>query len=165
MTTARTRTFEWTDPDLCVRGAAGRTGLAFLRAMLDGHVPPAPIQSTLRFDLIAAEDGLARFRATPDESLYNPMASVHGGVAATLLDSAMGAAVLSTLDEKSGYTTADLSVHLTRAITARSGAIVAEGRVLHRGSRVVTAEGRLTDAEGRLLAHGTASCLVLPRGG
>ena len=91
------------------------------------------------------------------------MNGVHGGVACTLLDSAMGSAVMTTLDEKTGYVTADVVVHLTRAITARTGPIVAEGRVVHRGSRVATAEGRLTDREGRLLAHATTTCVLLER--
>jgi uncharacterized protein (TIGR00369 family) len=139
------------------------TGLQLLRGIIDGSIPAAPIQRTLGFDLIEAEEGRARFRGQPAEHLYNPMGSVHGGVACTLLDSAMGSAVMSTLDEKSGYTTADLTVHLTRPITTRTGPIVAEGRILHRGSRVATAEGRLTDGEGRLLAHATTTCLIIPR--
>jgi uncharacterized protein (TIGR00369 family) len=163
MSTDRARTVTWQDPLSTARGASGRTGIAFLRAILDGAIPPAPIQATLGFDLIAAEEGVARFRLLPGEHLYNPMNGVHGGVACTLLDSAMGSAVMTTLDEKTGYTTADLTVHLTRAISAKTGPIVAEGRVVHRGSRVATAEGRLTDGEGRLLAHGTTTCLLIDR--
>jgi uncharacterized protein (TIGR00369 family) len=140
-----------------------RTGAAFLHGILDGTIAPAPIQATLGFDLIAVEDGLARFRLEPGERHENPMKGVHGGVACTLLDSAMGSAVLTTLDEKTGYTTVDLVVHLTRPITARTGPIVAEGRVVHRGGRIATAEGRLTDREGRLLAHATTTCLLVER--
>jgi uncharacterized protein (TIGR00369 family) len=142
-------------------------GLAFLRAILGGAHPPAPIQKTLGFDLVAVEEGLVRFRMVPGQHLENPMGGVHGGVACTLLDSAMGSAVMSTLDEKTGYATADLTVHLTRPISARTGPIVAEGRVVHRGARVATAEGRLTDAEGRVLAHATTTCLLMeqPPGG
>jgi uncharacterized protein (TIGR00369 family) len=142
----------------------GRTGIDFLRAIIAGEVPPAPIQFTLGFDLVEAEEGMARFRCLPDESHYNPMNGVHGGIACTLLDSAMGSAVLTTLDEKTAYTTVDLTAHLTRSITTRTGAIVAEGRVVHRGSRVATAEGRLTDERGRLLAHSTSTCLIIDRG-
>jgi uncharacterized protein (TIGR00369 family) len=159
----RTRHVTWTDPLATARGAAGRTGLAFLRAILDGTIPPAPIQATMGFDLIAAEEGVARFRAMPAEHLYNPMNGVHGGVACTLLDSAMGSAVMTTLDEKTGYSTLDLTVHLTRPISAKTGPIVAEGRVVHRGSRIATAEGRLTDGEGRLLAHATTTCILMER--
>jgi uncharacterized protein (TIGR00369 family) len=140
-----------------------RSGLAWLQAILEGAIPPAPIQATLGFDLVAVEEGLARFRLLPGERLNNPMGGVHGGVACTLLDSAMGSAVMTTLDSKTGYSTVDIMVHLTRPISAQTGAIVAEGRVVHRGSRIATAEGRLTDAEGRLLAHATTTCLLLER--
>jgi uncharacterized protein (TIGR00369 family) len=141
----------------------GRTGAAILQAILTGAIPAAPIQATLGFDLIAVEDGVVRFQLVPGERHENPMGGVHGGVACTLLDSAMGSAVMSTLDAKTGYTTVDLVVHLVRPITARTGPIVAEGRVLHRGSRIATAEGRLTDREGRLLAHATTTCLLVER--
>ena len=163
MTRERTRSVTWDDPIATAAGAAGRTGLAFLKSILDGTTPPAPIQATLGFDLIAADQGLSRFRLTPGEHLYNPMNGVHGGVACTLLDSAMGSAVMTTLDERTGYVTADLMVHLTRAITVNTGTIVAEGKVVHRGSRVATAEGRLTDDAGRLLAHATMTCVLLER--
>jgi uncharacterized protein (TIGR00369 family) len=163
-TIERARHVTWQDPLATARGATGRSGLSFLRAILEGAIAPAPIQATLGFELIAVDEGLARFRLVPGEHLYNPMSSVHGGVACTLLDSAMGSAVMSTLDEKTGYSTVDLSVHLTRAIATQTGAIVAEGRVLHRGSRVATAEGRLSDDKGRLLAHATSTCLLLERG-
>jgi len=165
MSTQRARTIEWQDPGATASGAAGKSGIAFLRAILDGSLPPAPIQATLGFDLVAVEEGVARFRGTPGEHLCNPMGTIHGGVACTLLDSAMGSAVMTTLDEKTGYTTVDLTVHLTRAIPSGGGAVTAEGRVLHRGSRVATAEGRLTDERGRLLAHGTTTCVVVERGG
>lgn len=163
MTPERIRTFEWNDPLATAGAFAGKTGLEFLRAILDGSVPRPPISLALGFDLVAAEEGLARFRCTPAEYHCNPAATVHGGVACTLLDSAMSAAVMSTLDRESAYTTLDLTVHLTRTITAATGPIVAEGRVVHRGARVATAEGRLNDAEGRLLAHATSTCLIQPR--
>jgi uncharacterized protein (TIGR00369 family) len=138
-------------------------GLAFLRAILDGTLPPAPIQGTLGFDLVGVEEGIARFRCAPGEPLRNPMGTIHGGVACTLLDSAMGSAVMTVLDDRTTYTTADLTVHLTRAIQSGGGPIVAEGRLLHRGSRMATAEGRLTDERGRLLAHATTTCLLVDR--
>jgi uncharacterized protein (TIGR00369 family) len=159
----RTRTITWNDPLATAAGADGRTGLEFLRAIIAGHVPPPPIGETLSFALIAADEGVARFRGAPDEIHMNPMNQVHGGYAATLLDSAMGSAVMSTLDRDTAYTTVELSIRLTRAIMPNTGAIVAEGRIVHRGSRIATAEGRLTDAEGRLLAHGTTTCLLMPR--
>jgi uncharacterized protein (TIGR00369 family) len=91
------------------------------------------------------------------------MGAVHGGYACTLLDSAMGCAVMTTLDERSAYTTARLAVQLVRPITIATGPVLAEGRVVHRGSRVATAEGRLVDEAGKLLAHATTTCLILPR--
>jgi uncharacterized protein (TIGR00369 family) len=163
MSERRTRTVTWHDPIETAQGAAGRTGLAFLKAIMAGTLRPAPIQATLGFDLVFAEPGIVRFRLVPGEHLYNPMNGVHGGVACTLLDSAMGSAVMSTLDERSAYTTADILVHLTRPVGVKTGPVVAEGRVLHRGSRVATAEGRLTDEEGRLLGHATTTCLLLER--
>jgi uncharacterized protein (TIGR00369 family) len=139
------------------------TGIELLQAILDGATPPPPIGATLGFALVEVQPGLARFRMTPGEHLYNPMNAVHGGVACVLLDSAMGSAAMTTLDDRTGYTTVDVTVHLTRAIRADTGPITAEGRVLHRGGRVITTEGRLTDEQGRLLAHATGACLVLPR--
>lgn len=163
MSERRTRTTSFDDPAETVKGAEGRTGMAFLQAILSGEVPRAPIQATLGFELLSVGDGEARFGCTPGEHLYNPMGGVHGGGACTLLDSAMGSAVMTTLDEKSGYTTAALTVQLTRPITAATGPIVAEGRVVHRGARVVTAEGRLIDGRGRVLAHGSTTCVVVER--
>ena len=140
-----------------------RTGLELLSAICDGTLPRAPISATLGFDIVAADEGFARFRGQPAEHLYNPMGSVHGGWACTLLDSAIGSAVMSTLDAETTYVTTQLSIYLTGAIDARTGSVIAEGRLIHRGGRVATAEGRLTDEKGRLLAHGTATCLLLSR--
>jgi uncharacterized protein (TIGR00369 family) len=160
---SRERQFSWADPQTLLRGAAGKTGLAFLTAMLKGELPAAPMSVTLGFKLVHAEEGLARFEGWPDEYLYNPMGSVHGGWTATLLDSAMGSAVMSTLDEKSSYATMDFTVHLVRTLTRDSGQVTAEGRVVHRGSRMATAEGKLLDASGKLYAHASTTCLVMPR--
>lgn len=161
--TQRTRTVEWQDPKLIVAAAAGRTGLELLRAICDGTVAQPPISPTLGFELVGAEEGLARFRGHPAEFLCNPMGTVHGGWASTLLDSAMGSAVMTTLDGDTAYTTTHLAIHLTGAIDAASGPVMAEGKVVHRGNRIVTAEGRLTSERGRLLAHGTTCCMLLPR--
>jgi uncharacterized protein (TIGR00369 family) len=163
--TERTRTIEWQDPMHTARAAAGRSGLEFLKAIAAGDVPQPPISPALGFALVSAEEGVARFRGEPAEYQYNPMGAVHGGWAATLLDSAMGSAIMTTLDAETGYTTTQLTIYLTRAIDAGTGPVIAEGRVIHRGGRVATAEGRLTDERGRLLAHGSTSCLVMPRRG
>jgi uncharacterized protein (TIGR00369 family) len=139
------------------------TGLQVLRAIIDGAIAQPPISPTLGFRIVAAEPNVARFAGDPARSQYNPMGQVHGGWACTLLDSAMGSAVMTTCDAETGYTTTQLSIYLTAAIDEKTGPVTAEGRIVHRGRRVATAEGRLTDASGRLLAHGTTSCLLLPR--
>jgi uncharacterized protein (TIGR00369 family) len=108
------------------------------------------------------EPGRAVFAIEPMEYHYNPIGSVHGGVACTLLDSAMGCAVHTTLPAGVGYTTAELKVNLVRAITSATGLLEAEGKVIHRGNRLATAEGFLRDMDGRLYAHGTSTCVILP---
>jgi uncharacterized protein (TIGR00369 family) len=163
MSAARTRTFEWQDPMITAAAVDGKSGLAYLRTLIDGAVPQPPISFALGFALVAAEEGFARFRGVPAEYHYNPMGAVHGGYACTLLDSAMGCAVMTTLDEKGAYTTSQLSIQLVRPITIATGPVLAEGRIVHRGSRVATAEGKLVDEAGKLLAHATTTCLILPR--
>jgi len=139
------------------------TGLEFLRAICDGTIAQPPISPTLGFRIVAADEGVARFVGTPHESQYNPMGQVHGGWACTLLDSAMGSAVMTTCDRETAYTTTQLSIYLTGSIDASTGPVRVEGRVVHRGRRIVTAAGTLTDEHGRLLAHATTSCLLMPR--
>lgn len=137
------------------------SGLAFLQAIADGRLPRPPINKTLGFALVAVDKGSATFEGLPGPEHYNPIGSVHGGFAATLLDSCMACAVQSTLDQGFGYTTLEFKISLTRGITSDTGTVRAEGRVLTSGRRVATAEGRLLDAQGRLLATGTTTCLVL----
>jgi uncharacterized protein (TIGR00369 family) len=160
---ARTRTVTWADPQEFVAGIAGKTGLEFLLAIVDGTLPQAPMSITLGFRLVAAEAGMTRFRGEPAEYQLNPMGVVHGGWSATLLDSAMGAAVMSTCAADTAYTTTQLNIHLTGVIGVETGPVIAEGRVVQRGGRIVTAEGRITSADGRLLAHGTTTCLLMAR--
>jgi uncharacterized protein (TIGR00369 family) len=137
------------------------SGLEFIAAVRDGDLPPAPIKDLLGFDLVESSEGRTVFALLPEERHYNPIGAVHGGVAATLLDSAMGAAVHTTLPLGSAYSTLETKFNLVRAITADTGEIRAEGVVIHRGRRVATAEGRITRAsDGKLLAHGTSTCLV-----
>jgi uncharacterized protein (TIGR00369 family) len=161
---ARTRTITWSDPRILHAAFAGKTGLELLQGIVSGALPQAPISETMSFAIVGASNGETRFRCIPGEFLYNPQGTVHGGVAATLLDSCMGAAVMSTLDAESAYTTTQLSISLVRPILADSGELFADGKVVHRGGRLVTAEGKLTDGKGRLLAHGTTCCMILPRG-
>jgi uncharacterized protein (TIGR00369 family) len=142
------------------------TGLEFLRAIAAGELPGAPIADLLGFAPVEAEEGRVVFAAVPEQRHYNPIGTVHGGLAATLLDSAMGCAVHSTLPAGVGYTTLDLKVNFTRPITSETGPILCEGTVVHRGGRVATAEGRVfAEADGALLAHGTTTCLIFSPNG
>jgi uncharacterized protein (TIGR00369 family) len=142
------------------RQLANRSGLDILQAMLNGEWPSPPICRTLDFVLIAAEPNVAVFQGTPRFDHYNPLGSVHGGWIATLLDSAVGCAVQTTLDPGRAYTTIELKVNMVRAVTDGIGRVRAEGRVIHVGSRVATAEGRLVGPDGRLYAHGSTTCLL-----
>jgi len=137
------------------------TGLEHLQAIADGTMPPAPIAVTLGFELLEVEEGRALFAGTPTEAVYNPIGSVHGGFAATLLDSAMGCAVQTTLPRGVGYATLELGVNLVRGMTVETGRVLCEGRTIHVGRRAATAEARLTqESSGKLLAHGTTTCLM-----
>jgi uncharacterized protein (TIGR00369 family) len=158
--TERSRTFTWTDPLATASRGAGKTGKEFLLAIMNGEVPPPPIAQALGFRLSEVGDGLAVFTVEPAEFHYNPIGVVHGGLAATLLDSAMSCAVQTVLPGGKAYTTLELKVHLVRAITMKTGPMRAEGRLIHSGSRVGTAEGRLQDGAGKLYAHGTTTCMI-----
>jgi uncharacterized protein (TIGR00369 family) len=137
-------------------------GLDFIGGILRGDLPQAPMARLLGFDLSQVEEGRVVFEAEPGERHYNPLNTVHGGLALTMLDSAAGAAVHTTLLRGQLYSTLETKVNMVRPITADTGRIAAEGRVLHRGSRIVTAEGTLRTVDrGQLLAHGTSTCLVL----
>jgi uncharacterized protein (TIGR00369 family) len=157
----RSLSVSWEDPRELGEQARAMRGLAFLEAIRDGELPPAPIQRLLGFDLTEVEEGRVVFAAEPCEQHYNPIGVVHGGFAATLLDSAMGACVHSTLGDGEGYTTLETKFNLVRPVTAETGTIEAEGRVVNRGRTVATAEGYLRDGAGKLLAHGTSTCLVV----
>jgi uncharacterized protein (TIGR00369 family) len=138
------------------------SGLEFVQGLADGTLPLNTFAETLGYDISEAGSGRVVVTATPDGRHLNPAGTVHGGLAATLLDSAMGLAIRSTLEKGADATTLEFKISLTRPITPDTGPIAAEGVVLSRGRRIGTAEGRLTDAQGRLLAHGTTTCLILP---
>jgi uncharacterized protein (TIGR00369 family) len=135
-------------------------GLAFVQGLASGTLPLNTIAQTLGYDVTEAETGRVVVTLVPNDTHLNPAGTVHGGLAATLLDSAMGLAVWSTLEKGLGQTTLEFKISLIRTITSGMGAIRAEGIVLNRGRRVGTAEGRITDERGRLLAHGTTTCLI-----
>ena len=135
------------------------TGLEQLRAtLLTGG---APIGRLIGMDVESLEIGRAEFSLVPGPQHYNPIGMVHGGIAATMLDSAMGCAVHSTLPAGARFTTLDLNIHYTRAMTADTGRVVAIGETVHVGGRTATAEGRVLDEDGNVLAHGTTTCLVM----
>jgi uncharacterized protein (TIGR00369 family) len=161
----RSRTFEWENPLRVARSAAGMSGLELLEAIADGSLPPPPVAQMLGIRILEVEHGRALFGMEPHEWMYNPMGSVHGGVLATILDTSMGCAVHTTLPAGVGFTTGDLQVRYTRAIRDGEGLVLAEGCVVHRGSRTATAEGRLYLAadETVLFAHASTGCVILPR--
>ena len=157
----RTLAISWQDPGELAARAHGSSGLDFLRAIAAGKLPRAPIQELLGFDLVEVNEGRVVFAAEPAEQHYNPIGVVHGGLAATLLDSAMGASVHSTLQQGSAYVTLEVKLNLVRAITAETGRVLAEGRVIHSGKTVATVEAMLRSEEGdALLAHATSTCLI-----
>ena len=160
MDQTRTRTYSWADPTLDPADA-GRSGLELLRAMIAGERERPPMSRTLDFVLVEVDEGRATFEVSPSEFHYNPIGSVHGGLALTLLDSAMGCAVHSTLPAGATYSTLEVKVNMTRAITAGAGTLRCEGSTIHVGRRTATAEGRLTGADGRLYAHGTTTCFIV----
>ena len=140
---------------------ATMTGLELMRAMIDGSLPGAPIGALMNMRGVAADHGTMTFEAIAGPEHYNPLGTVHGGWAATLLDSAMGCAVHTTLSAGTGFTSIDINITYVRAITAATGPVTARGEVINAGRRVATVRGTLTDAAGKVLAHGTSSCLIL----
>jgi uncharacterized protein (TIGR00369 family) len=140
---------------------AGLSGLEMLRKMMAGDLPAPPIAEPLGFRLVEAEAGTVMFEGTPGPHLLNPLGSIHGGYALTLIDSACGCAVHSELDAGIGYTTVETKVNFTRAIDPNGGPIRCEGRVLSRGRTIATADAFLRDESGRLLAHGTSTLILL----
>lgn len=159
----RSRLIEWVDPKAireAVTSGRYRTGLEMLQAMLGGEIPRPPMGATLGFHPTFFEEGKAIFEYVPDESAYNPLGMVHGGVAATLLDTAMGCAIHTLLPIQTGYATLELKINYVRALRVGTGPVRAIGEILHQGRRTALADGRLVDAEDRLLAHGTTTCLL-----
>ena len=136
-------------------------GAAFLRAIAEGKLPPPPIANLMGFDIVEVGEGEVVFSVEPREFHDNPIGMVHGGLAATLLDSAMGCAVHSLLPEGRAYTTLELKVNFIRALRGDTGVVRAIGKVVHLGGKVATAEGRLVDSAGKLYAHATTTCLLL----
>jgi uncharacterized protein (TIGR00369 family) len=145
-----------TPPDV----VASMTGLDFVRAIFEGKLLAPPVMQTIEPFDSTAEPGVVVFHSIPGFRHYNPIGSVHGGYAATLLDSAMGLAIHTALPAGSGYTTLEFKISFIRGMTEDTGVVRSEGKTLSVGRRAATAEGRITDGKGRLLAHATTTCLV-----
>jgi uncharacterized protein (TIGR00369 family) len=156
----RSRAYAWVDPAIFVEAAAGRTGLELMRAIVAGELPQAPISATLGFRLVEADDGRAVFESEPGEHLYNPIGTVHAGFSTTLLDSAMGCALATTLPAGTPWTTLELKANFTRALTVASGTVRCTGTVVHGGRRVATTQAHLHDGAGRLCAHALSTILI-----
>jgi uncharacterized protein (TIGR00369 family) len=136
------------------------SGLEYLRKIVQGELPRPPISALLDFGIIEVREGIAVFAVKPAEYHYNPIGVVHGGLAATLLDSAMGCAVHSTLPAGAGYTTLEIKVNYIRPMTVETGVLRCEAKVIHVGGRTATAEGRIVDEDGKLYAHGSTTCII-----
>ncbi|MGE0565264.1 MAG: PaaI family thioesterase [Pseudolabrys sp.] len=137
-------------------------GIDFLKGIIGGTIPHPPIGKALNFHLIEVGDGRAVFESHPAFDYYNPIGTVHGGVAATLLDSALGCAIFTTLKKGDGWTTLELKLNFVRPVFKDTGPLRAEGRLIHRGRSIATSEGDLKDRDGRLYAHATTTCMIFP---
>jgi uncharacterized protein (TIGR00369 family) len=158
----RSRTVTWHDPMVTAAGAVERSGRETMAAIRDGVLPAAPIAMLMQFDIRALEEGRVEFGCTLDESAYNPIGVVHGGLVCTLLDTVAGCAVHTTLPAGVGYTSIEIKVNYLRAVHATSGPLTAIGRVVKPGRRVAFAEGEVLDAQGRTVATASSSLLVFP---
>ncbi len=139
---------------------AGKTGIEMFQAMIRGELPAPPISQTLDFLLVEAEVGRVVFQGRPGPAHYNPMGTVHGGWFATLLDSALGCVVQSTLPAGKAYTTAELKVNIVRPLTDKVPLVRAEAHIIHGGGRMAPADARLTGPDGKLYAHGSTTCFI-----
>jgi uncharacterized protein (TIGR00369 family) len=158
---ARNRTYGWEDPAALASAAARLSGPEFFSAISQGGLPDPPAGATTGIRAVEFGDGRAVFELTPAEWHYNPMGSVHGGILATLADSALGCAVHTKLPAGTGYTTVEVKINFTRRVTVESGRVVCEGTVVTMGRRLATSEARITDAAGRIVAHASSTCLII----
>lgn len=157
----RTLVVEWDDPASTAQAASTMSGLDFLRSLLDGALPGSPVAALMGLTGLEVEKGRVLFRGEPGEQHLNPVGAVHGGFAATLLDSALGCSVHTTLPAGLRFTTIDLALTYVRAISSSTGPVLCEATVTHSGRTIATANGRLTrQTDGKLLAHGSTTCLV-----
>ena len=158
--TQRSRTVTWQDPGPGTSEGLSMSGIDYMQAVLKGELPGPPIAATMQFELVEAEIGRAVFTCTPDESVYNPIGAVHGGLVCTLLDSAAGCALHTTLPQGKGYTSVEIKVSYLKAVRASSGLLTATGTVVKAGSRVGFTEATVTDGSGALVATASSTLLV-----
>lgn len=156
----RSRTVTWHDPQRSAQTGLAMAGIDYLKAMVEGTIPPPPIAQLIQMDFTEAEPGRVVFTCTPDESAYNPIGAVHGGLVCTLLDSVAGCALHSTLPAGKGYTSVEIKVSYLKAVRATSGPLTAVGTVVKAGSRVGFTEGVVTDASGAVVATASSTLLV-----
>jgi uncharacterized protein (TIGR00369 family) len=158
----RSRHVTWEDPLIGAEKAKTMSGLDYIRALIDGSIPPPPIVGLMKMRAVSAEIGTVTFTCEPDESMYNPIGTVHGGLVCTLLDSVLGCATQTTLPLGQAYTSLDITVSYLRPVTSSSGVLTAVGRVVKPGTRAAFTEGTVNDASGKLVAAATSTLLVFP---
>lgn len=157
----RSRTITWDDPAPRMAAAPTMSGLEFITAIARGTLPPPPISRLIDMGMGEVAEGRVVFTLQPGEQHYNPLGTVHGGIIATVLDSAMGCAIQTTLPRGKFFTTLEIKVNYVAAVLASTGQLRCEAKVIHRGGRTATADGTLLDGKGRLVAHGSTTCLIL----
>jgi uncharacterized protein (TIGR00369 family) len=160
---ARTRTISWQDPLITAREGIELSGLECLEKIMNGELPPPPMILLMNGKLVKLSEGRVVFEAEPAEYHFNPLGSVHGGFAATLLDTAMACSIHSCLSAGTSYTTLEIKVNYVRPLTNKLAFVRCEGTAVHIGGKVATAEGRIVDGEGNLYAHATTTCLLMRR--
>ena len=156
----RSRTVSWHDPGPSTAKGLSMAGVDYLRAMIDGTLPPPPVAGLMQFDLVSAEPGRVVFSCRPDESVYNPIGAVHGGLVCALLDAVLGCALHSTLPQGRGFTSVEIKVNYLKAVRLSSGPLAATGTVVKSGTRVAFTEGVVTDASGAAVATASSTLLV-----
>jgi uncharacterized protein (TIGR00369 family) len=156
----RSRTVTWHAPGPSTAKGLTMAGIDYLRAMVDGVLPQPPIAGLLQFEIAEVEPGRVVFTCAPDESVYNPIGAIHGGLMCTLLDSVTGCAIHSTLPQGKAYTSVEIKVNYLKAVRLTSGVLTATGTVVKSGSRIGFAEGVVTDAAGAAVATASSTLLI-----
>jgi uncharacterized protein (TIGR00369 family) len=156
----RSRTFTWDDPNEVNANLRRLSGLEFLTRVAAGEFPPPPMARLMNIRISEVEKGRVVFEGTPEEYHYNPLGVVHGGMAATLLDSALGCCVNSHLDAGDFYTTLELKINYLRPLTLETGLVRAVATTVHIGRTTAVVEGKVVDAQDRIYAYGSSTCLI-----